>query len=362
MLDSRDEPRDRPSTVDAVGATGEHLAAAITPWCSQSTSPRSGTWPGAGCVTLRSTRCRSRWAGRKPARDGSPVFVQWRSIERTLDEAWPDGERLRWRHGSRRAASRRRVPALPQEALPAARLMLAVQGSPATGPRWSRQSCALVCAVACTAARRCSAGPGAALLDVLSRFGFPPWLIAAAGTNGPAVWGLPPDTPGTGLAALGFTTRHLVGVGRPVERRQRRLPAALASCVRAHGGRIVTGARVKCGVTISGGRVRGVRLADGQQVAAGTVISACDPRTARRLARRRARGREAARPLGGQATARRVRVEAGRGRQLASCAAPGRGVARGPAAASGSATSRRPRSARARASRSPPPPGCAMAW
>ena len=101
--------------------------------------------------------------------------------------------------------------------------------------------------------------------------------IAAAGTIGPAVWGLPPDAPGTGLAALGFATRHLVGVGRPAGG-SGALPAALASCVRAHGGRVVTGARV-AGVTVRDGRVRGVRLADGQQVAAGTVISACDPRT-----------------------------------------------------------------------------------
>jgi phytoene dehydrogenase-like protein len=115
------------------------------------------------------------------------------------------------------------------------------------------------------------------LLDVLSGFGFPPWLIAAAGTSGPAVWGLPPDAAGTGLAALGFATRHLVGVGRPAGG-SGALPVALASCVRAHGGRIVTGARV-AGVTVRDGRVRGVRLADGQQVAASVVISACDPRT-----------------------------------------------------------------------------------
>jgi phytoene dehydrogenase-like protein len=164
-----------------------------------------------------------------------------------------------------------------------------VQGSPATAP-------AMVTAALRGGPRGSGAARGTAtllgglrgsatllgwarrsLLDVLSGFGFAPWLIAAASTGGPAVWGLPPDTPGTGLAALGFATRHLVGVGRPAGG-SGALPAALASCVRAHGGRIVTGARV-IGVIVTGGRVRGVRLADGRQVAASTVISACDPRT-----------------------------------------------------------------------------------
>lgn len=114
------------------------------------------------------------------------------------------------------------------------------------------------------------------LLSVLSGFGLPPWLIAAAATNGPAVWGLPPDAPGTGLAALGFATRHLVGVGRP-EGGSGALPAALARCVHAHGSQVVTGARA-AGVSVGDGRVRGVRLADGRLIAADIVINATDPR------------------------------------------------------------------------------------
>jgi phytoene dehydrogenase-like protein len=192
----------------------------------------------------------------------APVFVQWRSAERTMDGLARAGPGV--------AAAYRRYL---DEALPAARLMLAVQGSPATTP-----------AIAAAALRRGLRGSATllrwakrSLLDVLSGFGFPPWLIAAAATSGPAVWGLPPDAPGTGLAALGFATRHLVGVGRPTGG-SGALPAALASCVRGHGGHIVTGTRA-AGVTVSGGRVRGVRLADGEQVAADIVISAVDPRT-----------------------------------------------------------------------------------
>jgi phytoene dehydrogenase-like protein len=79
-----------------------------------------------------------------------PTFVQWRSIERTLDglaRTSPDV-----------AASYRRYLDV---ALPVARLLLAVQGSRAT--------------------------------------------------IGPAVWGVAPDAPGTGLAAAGFTMRPSAG-------------------------------------------------------------------------------------------------------------------------------------------------------
>jgi phytoene dehydrogenase-like protein len=115
------------------------------------------------------------------------------------------------------------------------------------------------------------------LLDVLGSFGLPPWIVAAAHTGGPAVWGLPPDHPGTGLGALGLAMRHLVGVGRPVGG-SGALPDALAAYVRAHGGTIVTSAEVN-GLVIEAGRVRGVRLADGAQVSGDAVVAATDPQT-----------------------------------------------------------------------------------
>ncbi|TVZ03595.1 NAD(P)/FAD-dependent oxidoreductase [Trebonia kvetii] len=176
--------------------------------------------------------------------DESPAFVQWRSIERTID-------------GLARTGAGNAYRRYLNEALPAARLMLAVQGGPA--------STALM--VTAAAKRRLRGGATLlrwarrSLLDVLVGFGFPPWLISYAATTGPAVWGLPPDAPGTGLAALGFATRHLVGVGRPVGG-SGALPTALAACVRGHGGQIVTGVRVN-GVAVRDGRVRGVRRAMG---------------------------------------------------------------------------------------------------
>jgi hypothetical protein len=65
--------------------------------------------------------------------DGSPVFVQWRSIERTLDGLGRTRAATGGGSGGGPAladAYRRYL----KEALPAARLMLAVQGSPATTP------------------------------------------------------------------------------------------------------------------------------------------------------------------------------------------------------------------------------------
>ena len=150
--------------------------------------------------------------------------------------------------------------------------MLAVQGSQA--------STALMVTAAAKRGLRGSATllrwAKRSLLDVLGSFGFPPWLISCAATSGPAVWAAA-CTPGVLVAALGFATRHLVGVGRPVGG-SGALTTALAACVRAHGGQIVTGIRVN-GIAVRDGRVSGVRLACGGHIAAETVITAIDPRT-----------------------------------------------------------------------------------
>ncbi|WP_101831801.1 phytoene desaturase family protein [Frankia canadensis] len=192
----------------------------------------------------------------------APAFVQWRSVERTLDG-------LARTDQTAADAYRRYLDV----ALPAARLVADVQGSRPSTP-----------AIAAIAARRRLRGAATvlswarrSLLDVLGAFGLPPWLIAAACTNGPAVWGLGPDAPGSGLGALGFAMRHLIGVGRPAGG-SGALPAALAACVRDHGGVVVTGARVG-GVMVRDGQARGVRLVDGRQIAASTVVTATDPRT-----------------------------------------------------------------------------------
>jgi phytoene dehydrogenase-like protein len=97
-------------------------------------------------------------------------------------------------------------------------------------------------------------------------------------TTGPAVWGLSPETPGTGLGALGYAMKHVTGVARPVGG-SGSLPAALARCLEDEGATIRTGARVK-ELLAEGDRIRGVGLEGGDVIEAPVVVAAADPRVA----------------------------------------------------------------------------------
>jgi phytoene dehydrogenase-like protein len=97
-------------------------------------------------------------------------------------------------------------------------------------------------------------------------------------TTGPAVWGLSPETPGTGLGALGYAMKHVTGVGRPVGG-SGGLPAALTRAVEDAGGTVRTRATVR-ELVAEGDRVRGVVLDGGEMVEAPVVVAAADPRTA----------------------------------------------------------------------------------
>jgi phytoene dehydrogenase-like protein len=97
-------------------------------------------------------------------------------------------------------------------------------------------------------------------------------------TTGPAVWGQSPETPGTGLGALGYAMKHVTGVARP-EGGSGALPAALALAVEDAGGTIRTEATVK-ELLAEGERVRGVVLDGGEVLEAPLVVAAADPRTA----------------------------------------------------------------------------------
>jgi len=103
-------------------------------------------------------------------------------------------------------------------------------------------------------------------------------LLGPVATTGPAVWGLAPDAPGSGLGALGYVFRHIGLTGRPVGG-SGALTDALAAAATAAGATIRTGARVER-VLCRGDAVSGVRLADGAEIAAPTVVAATDPRMA----------------------------------------------------------------------------------
>jgi len=112
-------------------------------------------------------------------------------------------------------------------------------------------------------------------LDVLQSY-FDDWrMVLPAISTGPTVWGVPPETPGTGMAALGYATRHLIRTGRPQGGSGALTDAVAASFVSA-GGRTKTGAIVSK-LVLDGDSIAGVELENGERLHASTVVAACDP-------------------------------------------------------------------------------------
>ncbi|MGF1596974.1 MAG: phytoene desaturase family protein [Acidimicrobiales bacterium] len=192
--------------------------------------------------------------------DRSDPWVLFHDPDRTVDA-------LAASHPGQVAAYRRYLA----DALPVAELVLDLVRTRPTGPR-------LVASVL----RRRAAGANRlwgwgrrSAAEVLGRY-FDDWhLVMPAVSTGPTVWGLPADTPGTGLAALSYATRHLVRGGRP-----RGGSGLLTDATRASFE--AAGGVVRCGATVTSlvvddGAVRGVRLDDGTEMRAATVVAACDP-------------------------------------------------------------------------------------
>ncbi len=127
-----------------------------------------------------------------------------------------------------------------------------LQGAP-TLLRWSRRSAA----------------------DVLRSFFDDDAVLGPAALNGPMVWGISPETPGTGLGALGPAMRHVGRLGRPVGG-SGEVPRTLLAAFEAAGGTLRLKAAVEA-IVCSGDRVDGVVLADGELLRAPIVVSACNP-------------------------------------------------------------------------------------
>ncbi len=111
--------------------------------------------------------------------------------------------------------------------------------------------------------------------DVMRQFFDNEAVIGPAMVEGPVVWGLSPETPGTGLAAAAFALRHIARVGRPVGG-SGALPEALKQSFLQSGGLLRTGTKV-VGIVCEGTHVRAVQTSDGATVTAPVVVSACDP-------------------------------------------------------------------------------------
>ncbi len=114
--------------------------------------------------------------------------------------------------------------------------------------------------------------------DVLRSFFSSDGLLGPAMAAGPAVWGLSPETPGTGLGALPWAFKHVLHTGRPVGG-SGALTDAIAASFESFGGTILAGTAVGS-ILCEGEVVVGVQTADGRELRAPTVVVACDPREA----------------------------------------------------------------------------------
>ena len=192
--------------------------------------------------------------------DGSPPWLFFHDSERTIESIG--------RHRPSQAEAYRRYLA---DARPVAELTLEMGTGPASTPRM----------LARVLARRARGGARllkwsrASALDVLRSYFDDEALVMPGISNGPTVWGAPPDRPGTGLAGALYAMRHMVKSGRPVGG-SGALTDALAASFTAAGGRLSCGTAVS-GLLEDGRWVRGVRLADGTEISAAAVVTACDP-------------------------------------------------------------------------------------
>lgn len=256
VLEARDDVGGTASTVDALGArvntcNCDHLSIRTTPILEELDLARHGL----RYLDIDPGQLSLLW-------EGGPPWFCFHDVERTLDA-------LRLSYPGEVDGYRRYVEA----ALPVARLLFELAlGVP------TRQRLISLAARSPAAAARAVMWSRTSAETVLRSFFREDALVAPAGVIGPALWGVPPSTAGTGLGAIGYAIRHLVKVGRPAGG-SGALPAALATAVESAGGVIRRATRVT-EILADCTRVRGVRLESGEEVSARAVVVACDPRRA----------------------------------------------------------------------------------
>lgn len=158
------------------------------------------------------------------------------------------------------------------DALPVAELALEIARTPPT----TRRIAGVATKHARTAARL-HRWSRSSVDEVLATY-FDDWHLTMPSINtGPTVWGVHPGTPGTGLAAVSYATRHIVRGGRP-EGGSGALTDAVRASFEAAGGRTMTDSLVER-VLVDDGGVAGVVTAGGDVLRASDVVAACDPRT-----------------------------------------------------------------------------------
>lgn len=192
--------------------------------------------------------------------DGTPAWASHHSVEQTIDS-------IARNHPREVDGYRRYLKA----ATPAVKLVFDAANDPpsfggltkkvlakkgrgaSTLLRWSRRSAA----------------------DVMREFFTTDALQAPAMLVGPMVWGISPETPGSGLAGLTYAMRHVGTLGRPIGG-SGMVPLSLLASFEQSGGVLRTGVKVTA-ITCEGPSVRGVSLSDGTEATAPIIVSACNP-------------------------------------------------------------------------------------
>ena len=111
--------------------------------------------------------------------------------------------------------------------------------------------------------------------DIMREFFSTDALQGPAMLVGPMVWGISPEFERSGLGALTYALRHVGRVGRPIGG-SGEVPRTLRAAFELAGGTVRTHTRVTA-ITCEGKGVRGVTLADGTEITAAIVVSACNP-------------------------------------------------------------------------------------
>lgn len=192
--------------------------------------------------------------------EGHDPWWTYFEVERTIDElakVHPDQAREYERYIA--------------DALPMAKFLRGLANSPLTFVHGMRAALE----AGGTTARRILAWGKSSPFAVLRSYFSSDAVIAPALLIGPSVWGVAPNTPGTGLAALALAFKHVQRPGRPVGG-SGALTDALAAALVASGGVIRTRSFVEA-VIYEGHEVRGVRLADGEALESQVVVAAVAP-------------------------------------------------------------------------------------
>jgi phytoene dehydrogenase-like protein len=196
--------------------------------------------------------------------DGGPPWFLFHDVERTI-------ESIGLSYPNEVAAYRKYLKA----AMPVARTVIEVaQNRPTPGDVFGKLGRHLATAI--SALPTLNDWSKRSVGDVVRSYFGAEQLRGPVVTTGPSVWGLNPETPGTGLGALGYAMRHAVQIGRPVGG-SGALPDALRGAFEAFGGTVRLDARVSA-ILCDDEAVRGVRLVSGEEIIAPIVVSTGDPR------------------------------------------------------------------------------------